>query len=235
MSEKQKWRRWITLIDRDVFDSIREDKLIFDSYYELIESNKEIVSPWNFHQWVLRNHGHTLMLHVRKLSDEDSRTYSLRKLIGAISQNPQLITKRSFLSAYRPHHRDIAVNNWAKYTGNANAKSLPKAVPLKDIELLKRLSTRICNLVNKEIAHLDRRRRRRVTNFDELYVLLRKLVTLTAKYGDLLGRPVADDLDNFAITYDWMSIFDVPWRGRASSPLFNPDAASTDKRLPHSS
>lgn len=212
MSEKQKWRRWIKLIDHEVFDPIREEKLIFDSYFELIESNQEIVNPWNFHQWALRNHGHTLMLYIRKLSDEDSRTYSLRKLIGAISQNSHLITKRSFISAYPPHHRDIATTNWTKYTGSINASSLPKAVPLKDIEQLKKLSKRICNLVNKEIAHLNRRRRRRTTTFDELYDLLRKLVSLSAKYGDLLGRPMADDLDNFAITYDWMSIFDVPWR-----------------------
>lgn len=223
MSEKQKWRRWIMLIDREVFDSIREEKLIFDSYYELIESNQEIVNPWNFHQWVLKNHGRTLMLHIRKLSDEDPRTYSLRKLIGAISQSPHLISKRSFISTYHPHHRDIAIRNWAKYTGNANASSLPKAVPLEDIEQLKKLSKRICNLVNKEIAHLDRRRRRRATNFDELYDLLKKLVSLSAKYGDLLGRPMADDLDNFAITYDWMSIFDVPWRNQTSSSSINLD------------
>lgn len=218
MSEKRKWRRWISLIESEVFDSIREDKLIFESYYQLVKSNEGITSPWNFHQWVFRNHGHSLMLHVRKLSDDVTRTYSLRKLIGEISQKPQLITKRSFLSAYPAHHQDIAVKTWEKHTGSVKAVSLPKAVPLKDIELLKGLTKRICNLVNKDLAHLDRRRRRRVVSFDELYKLLRKLVTLAAKYGDLLGRPVADDLDNFAITYDWMSIFDSPWRARASNP-----------------
>lgn len=212
MSEKQKWRRWIALIESEVFDSIREDKLIFESYYQLLKSNEGITVPWNFHQWVFRNHGHSLMLHVRKLSDDDNRTYSLRKLIGQISQSPRLITKRSFVSAYPLHHRDIALKNWAKHTGSVNALFLPKAVPLNDIELLKSLTKRVCNLVNKDLAHLDRRRRRRVVSFDELYKLLRKLVALAAKYGDLLGRPVADDLDNFAITYDWMSIFDSPWR-----------------------
>ena len=215
MSQKRKWRRWVSLIDREVFDSIREDKLIFDSYYNLVTSNKAITEPWNFHQWIFRNHGHTLMLYVRKLADDDPRTYSLRKLIGAISQNPQLITKRSFLLAYPNHHRDIAERRWSQHAGSVHAKQLPKAVPLKDIEILKLLSKRICNLVNKDIAHLDRRRRRRTAGFDELYKLLRKLVGLSAKYGDLLGVPVADDLDNFAITYDWMAIFDAPWRTRS--------------------
>ncbi len=215
MSEKRKWQRWIKVIDEVVFDSIREDKLIFDKYYELIESNRAISNPWNFHQWVLDNHGCSLMLQVRKLSDEDSRACSLRKLLGKISQNPSVITKRSFIAAYPQHHRDIATSNWQKYVGGANVLQLPKFVPLKDIELLKRLTKRICNLVNKDIAHLDRRRRRHKTSFDELYSLLGKLVSLAAKYGDLLGRPVADDLDNFSITYDWMSIFDVPWRDGA--------------------
>lgn len=215
MSEKRKWQRWIKVIDEVVFDSIREDKLIFDKYYELIESNRAISNPWNFHKWVLDSHGRSLMLQVRKLSDKDSGVYSLRKLLGQISQNPSVITKRSFIAAYPRHHRDIAIRNWQKYVGGANVLQLPKSVPLKDIELLKSLTKRICNLVNNDIAHLNRWRRRRKTSFDELYSLLRKLVSLAAKYGDLLGRPVADDLDNFSIDYDWMSIFDVSWRDGA--------------------
>ena len=220
MSEKRKWRRWIKVIDQTIFDSIREDKLVFDNYYALVKSNKAISSPWNFHHWVFQNHGRSLMLQVRKLVDSDSRTYSLKKLLGEIANNPKSITKRSFVAAYQKHHREIAANNWAKYVQGKSVPHLPKSVPLKDIELLKRLSTRICILVNKDVAHLDRRRRKRTTNFDELYDLLKRLVSIAAKYGDLLGRPVADDLDNFAITYDWMLIFDVPWRKSASNQSF---------------
>lgn len=212
MSGKRKWRCWIKVIDQVIFDSIRKDKLVFDSYYTLIESNTGISTPWNFHQWVLQNHGRSLMLQVRKLVDSDPRTYSLRKLLGEIANNPESITKRSFVAAYPKHHRDIAANNWAKYVHGESVPHLPKSVPLKDIELLKCLSKRVCILVNKEVAHLNRRRRKRTTNFDEVYYLLKQLVSIAAKYGDLLGKPVADDLNNFAITYDWMSIFDVPWR-----------------------
>lgn len=218
MSRKRKWRRWIKVIDQVIFDSIREDKLVFDSYYALLESNAAISTPWNFHQWVLQNHGRSLMLQVRKLADSNSRTYSLRKLMGEIAENPGCITKRSFVTAYRKHHHDIAVANWARHTGRAHAPKLPSSVPLQDIELLKRITKRVCILVNNDIAHLNRHRRQRTTHFDELYNLLRKLVSLAAKYGDLLGVPVADDLDNFSITYDWMSVFDLPWRQRASSP-----------------
>lgn len=71
---------------------------------------------------------------------------------------------------------------------------------------------RICTIINRDIAHLDRRRRRRITNFDEIYGILQKLVTLFAKYGDMLGVQVADDLSNFIISYDWMAVFDLPWR-----------------------
>jgi len=194
--------------------------LVFDNYYALVESDQAISSPWNFHQWVLQNHGRSLLLQVRKLVDSDRRAYSLIKLLGQIANDPKSITKRSFLAAYPRHHRDIAAVNWARYAGGANVQHLPRSVPLQDIELLKRLSYRICMLVNKDIAHLDRRRRRRTTNFDELYKLLGRFVSVAAKYGDLLGRPVADDLDNFVITYDWMSIFDAPWRKNVSNKSF---------------
>jgi len=216
MSRKRKWRRWIKTIDQTILDPIREDKLIFDNYYALLESNAAISNPWNFHQWALKNHGHSLMLQVRKLADPDPRTYSLRKLMGQIAneiaKNPNLISRHSFLAAYPKHHRDIATANWRRYVQGADVQQLPRSVPLHDIERLKHITGRICNLVNKEIAHLARQRRRRATNFDELYGLLRKMVSLAAKYGDLLGVLTADDLDNFVIPYDWMAIFDLPWR-----------------------
>jgi len=184
MLRKRKWRRWIRVIDQVIFESIREDKLIFDRYYALLESNTAISTPWNFHQWVLQNHGRSLMLQVRKLADPDPRSYSLRRLMGQIAENPESITKRSFVTAFPKHHRDIAVTSWIKYVGGAEVPKLPRSVPYKDIERLDRITKRVCVLVNKDIAHLDRCRRRRTTSFDELYELLRELVSLVAKYGD---------------------------------------------------
>lgn len=220
MSGMRKWRRWIKTIDQVIFDSIREDKVIFDGYYALIESNPAIRRPWNFHQWALHNHGLSLMLQVRKLVDPVSRACSVRKLLGEIANSPGNITRRSFIAVYPGQHRDIAAKNWARYTGEIYVDRLPKSVPLRDIDVLKRLSKRICTLVNRDIAHLDRRRRRWKTNLDEIYDVLRKLVSLAVKYGDLLGRPLADDLDNFVIVYDWMSVFDVRWRKSASNKTF---------------
>ncbi len=69
MSGMRKWRRWIKTIYQVIIDSIREDKVIFDGYYALVESNTAISSPWNFHQWALHNHERSLMLQVRKLVD----------------------------------------------------------------------------------------------------------------------------------------------------------------------
>jgi AbiU2 len=220
MSRKRKWRRWIRVIDQEILDSIREDKLVFDRYYALLKSNAAISTPWNFHQWVLQNHGRSLMLQVRKLADRDTRSYSLRKLMEQIRDNPEFITRRSFVTAFPKHHRDIAVTNWIKYAGGARVLELPSTVPEKDIKLLERITKRVCILVNKDIAHLDRCRRQRTTDFDELYKLLRRLVSLAGKYGNLLGYDVADDLDNFTIPYDWMSIFDLPWRLSTSNKSF---------------
>ena len=219
MSEMRKWRRWITTIDQVLLDPIREGKVIFDGYYGLVESNKSISSPWNFHEWVLHNHGRSLMLQVRKLVDPGTQAYSLSKLIGQIANNPSVITRRSFIAAYPKHHRDLAMANWEKYVGGVAVSVLPRSAPLKDMDNLKKLSERICILVNKDIAHLDRRRRVRKTDFDEIYVTLRKLVSIGAKYSDLLGRPIADDLGNFVIEYDWMSIFDRRWRKSVSNKM----------------
>ena len=90
---------------------------------------------------------------------------------------------------------------------------MPRSVPLQDIVQLKTIAAKVRNIVDKHIAHLDRKRRKRFSSWDDVYAALGKQVALAAKYGDLVGRQVADDLDNFVIPRDWMMVFDHPWRG----------------------
>ncbi len=218
MSTKAKWRRWLRTIDAQILDPIREDKLIFEQYCALVQGNESASSPGNFHVWVLANHGRSVMLQVRRLVDTDKRTYSLRRLLGSIAEHHDLITRRAFVLSYPRHHRDIAAARWRQHTDAANGDSLPKSVPIQDLEALERASAKICNIVNKDIAHLDRVRRKRLTSWKEVYRTIGQQVSLAAKYGDLVGQHVADDLDNFVIAYDWMSIFDRPWRNATTQP-----------------
>jgi hypothetical protein len=214
VNAKRKWRRWISIIDREILDEIRASKYIFDGYRSLVEANESIREPGDFHEWVLSNHGRSVLLQVRKLADRDNRVYSLRRLIDSIADNSSLVTRSGFIRSYPRHHRDHAEAAWQRYTGSASAASLPPSVPLEDIVLLEKMTANAVTMVDKHIAHLDRKRRVRISSWDDVYAILAKQVSLTAKYGDLLGRQIADDLDSFAIPRDWMSIFDRAWRVR---------------------
>ena len=88
---------------------------------------------------------------------------------------------------------------------------LPNSVPLQDINSSIVSSKRICVVVNKT-SRIEPASQKADNKLQRTLLPAQEALSIAAKDGDLLGRPVADDLDNFAITYDWMSIFDVPWR-----------------------
>ncbi|HUT46455.1 MAG TPA: hypothetical protein VMX36_09220 [Sedimentisphaerales bacterium] len=212
-SLRRKWRRWCRAIEDDLLDQYKYDKLIYEGYIEIIESNKTIQSPADFHNWCCQNYGNSLLLYIRKLSDKNSRSYSIRKLVGDIAENHRLVTKYACLRCYQGHHRQDVLDYWDKNIGS-NCKFLPKAKPLKDIKKIKSLTTKPINIVNKSVAHFDRTNRIRTIEFEEADKIIFKLVEILHFYSVLIGEEIACDTGNCDIDNDWKSIFNRAWAGK---------------------
>jgi hypothetical protein len=174
---RKKWRRWCRAIENDILDQYKYDKLIYKDYLKIIESNKSIQSPADFHNWCCRNYGKTLLLYIRMLSDDDPRTYSIRKLVGDIAENHRLVTKHACLFCYKGHHKQAALNYWDTKIGSGH-QFLPKSIPLHHIEQIKFLTEKATNIVNKTIAHFERRRCARTFEFAEGDEVIYQLVEI---------------------------------------------------------
>lgn len=211
MSLRRKWRRWCVTIEHNILDQYKYDKLIYEGYLNIIESNNAIQSPADFHNWCCKNYGKSLLLYIRMLSDKDSRSYSLRKLVGSIASNHHLVTKYAFLRCYKPHHKETALDYWNTNIGSKH-KSLPKSFPLRHIEDIKKITEDAVNYVNKSIAHFDRTNRIRSFEFEKADRIIFELVKILYFYSFLIGGQVACDINNFHITYDWKSVFNQPWK-----------------------
>lgn len=209
-SIRRRWRSWIGQLDLHVVLPAYLDKAMFEAYVAMVEGNKLVQAPGNFHLWVFRNYAHSLAICIRKLVDRDNRTVSLRGLLGAIADSPRVLTKRAFLGRYPAHHRDLGERNWSRHCGSGSHDFLPRGVAHRDLQAVDRVAERVVRIVNKEIVHHQRGRRYRTLHMDKAHRALDELLEILAKYGDLCGRPVPSPYDVHDAS-DWTNIFRHPW------------------------
>ena len=210
MSIRRKWRRWCRAIEDGILEQYKYDKVIYEGYMRILESNKAIQSPPDFHNWCCRNYGKSQLLCIRNLSDKDPQTYSIQKLIGSIARNYREVTKHACLYCYRGHHKRTARDFWDSNIG-ANHHFLPRGIPLMHIDEIKLLTEKAVKLVNNSIAHFSRTRRRRVFRFEQADKVIYRMVEILYFYSVLIGGKVACDVSNYVILYDWKSVFRQPW------------------------
>ncbi len=212
MSKLQTWRRWCNRIESEILTPYKFDKLIAEGYFGIIKPVLDDGEPADFHNWCTVNYGLSLAMVVRKLTDKDPRTYSIRKLVGDICAHNQCIKKKGYINRYPAHFRDIALKNWE--TKVSKTKSvLPKGIPSKHIEEIDRRAFKVNNITNKFLAHTNRAKNKRYTvKFDDIYSIIRDLIRIGYFYSDLVGGGIPDDDSNVSITYEWQSIFKRQWQ-----------------------
>lgn len=212
MSLRRKWRKWCQTIENDILNQYKYDKLIYENYLAIIQSNKSIQSPPDFHNWCCQNYGKSLLLYIRKLADNHPRSYSIRKLVGSIAENNRLVTKYACLCCYKGHHKQTVLDYWDINVGSKH-QFIPKSIPLGHIEQIKLLTKKAGTIVDRTIAHFDRTKRIRTIEFEEADRIILKLVEILYFYSVLVGGGIACDTGNYNIAYDWKSIFKQAWEG----------------------
>ena len=212
MSYLQKWRRWCGRIESEILIPYKFDKLIAEEYFEIIKPVLDGGASPDFHNWCTANYGFSIAMVIRKLSDDDSRVYSVRKLVGDIAENHKAIKKPSYISRHPKHFRSLAENNWNKYV-SPTKEFLPKGIPLGHIEEIKASTKRINSITNNFLAHTNRAKNKKYTvEFDEMYSVVRRLIEMGSFYSDLVGgNNIPNDDSNVVIPRDWQGIFREAW------------------------
>lgn len=211
MAKLAKWRNWCKKIESEILTPYKFDKLIAEEYFKIIKPVLDDGEPADFHNWCTINYGLSLSMVVRKLSDDDPRVYSIRKLVGDIANNNTVIKRPGYIRRYPKHLRYLAEENWSKKI-SPNKDILPKGVPLQHVEEIKSITERINNITNMFLAHTNRAKNKRFSvAFDEMYAIVRRLIEIGFFYSDLVGGKLPDDDANVSINYEWTDIFKKPW------------------------
>lgn len=157
MNEPSRLKRWTEWVEGDLWKEVHEifnQVLVFRSWNEIIgEASEESKKPGFFHAWVTHNYLDSIASGVRRLSDADDRTNSLRRLLIEIREDADELTLDWWMSRALPDAEDVWERSFAELSNGGEGLD-PHVVEADEAELLD-VCGKLKGYVDKNIAHLD--------------------------------------------------------------------------------
>jgi hypothetical protein len=175
----------------------------------IIAANPAANVPSAFYDWMAHAYGITQAVALRRLDDKNRRTYSLRLLIQEIADHPEVLSRRRFVGLYRgylPAH--FGHRHFQSVTGPDGRTVDPRLLRRHLRELLRTLH-RVHVFVDKNVAHRDRRRMRRLPTYDDLNECVDVIIKLAGELSVLLKAESTTVVPS--IPYNWTKPFRVAW------------------------
>jgi hypothetical protein len=192
-TNRRKWKRWFRKIESQVQELVYDDHL-FRKSMECAMNGGRIGPNNSVYRWTIRAYGNLAAVGIRRVLDRNEATYSLRVLLRKLANNPQVISRRSFVAGYASFLKEKAHADFDALAG-PGAPHLPASIPQRDLRRLDRMEARIKRLVDKFIAHRDRKQRNwRHNTYQELRQAITELDELCRRYLLILFHTGRDSL-----------------------------------------
>lgn len=124
---RQKCRRWLKRIERDVFDLLIA-RHIYEGIGAIVLNNRDIQRPGDVHSWMSRNYGTAIAIGIRRQADLRSDVTSLARLLKNIADNADAVTRESHVSHYSVRLRHAGDAWFDNFAGPAR-QALPSKIP----------------------------------------------------------------------------------------------------------
>ncbi len=202
----EEWREWLDSIFMEL-NYLREIRLIYLQMVKLMNQNLQTFSYTFFRHWLLTNYSTCASLAIRRLVDNDNRTFSLLVLLRDIAAHhsliarakyvemmienvvtdPRYINRNSFFIRLKKKEEKRANGEFTKYVGNFDY--LSPVVIKRDIEEVIDSSNDIKKYVNQYIAHSQKGKRTNPPTFRQIARYLTISIKTFTKYDRLItGR-----------------------------------------------
>lgn len=210
----KKWYRWLDTVNRQV-THLKHLQNVFREVQNIIAANSKLHHPSAFYDLVNECYGTTIAVGIRKLDDHDSRSISFLNLLEDIRRNSQILSRRRYVGLYirmenSEDMKEIANSYFDDLVGPGR-NHISKSQILKDLRLLKRSTRRIRKYVNKQVAHINRVRLRKLPTYKDLDNALNEIENLAMRYEMILRARSHPGGLTPVIQYNWMKIFEVAW------------------------
>lgn len=214
---RKKWRRWLGRLSEDV-SGLYRNLQIYKELIAIVRDNPKTLHPPAFFQWCRTNYIVAICIGIRRLSDNDFRSISLRRLLEELLERHDVLTRTSYRAFYWPKGLTSidAYRDFDRKVGQGK-QTIQKKTVRRDICKLKKTDDRIRRYVNKRLAHnAPLYEIRNIPTYDDIENALEVFDELATKYYSLL---TGAGLVSFYSTpnFDWRQVLKSPWMDRDHS------------------
>ena len=207
----QKWIRWLDILQAEI-GSLVVAKHVFWSVQDMIKQNPKIQKHSEFYSYLGNTYIAYAIMGVRRQIKCDSQSVSLARLLKEIAEEPKQLSRKYYLGLYiTTGHAHLADAHFDRFCDKPGDEFVSSGMVIQDLHQLKSDAELCEDLGDKRVAHYDRRAPKKLPKFKELDQVVEHLHKLWLKYRLVL---LADSWTSLLPTfqYDWMEIFDHPWR-----------------------
>ncbi len=199
-----RWREALNVIANEA-DKLREDRDIYNTYRRIVLNNPRLDKRNEFLVLVEDMYISHALIGIRKFDDRDPQSHSMYNLIAEIIIHHDQITKSWFVGQYDPELRQNAEKNYDRDWGSGPQPDKEKL--RDDLCSLVISCSKIREICNKYIAHIDREQPRLGVTYSEIDKAIDVIYGLSERYYLLLFAESRSSISMPAFT----NIFDIPW------------------------
>ena len=203
-----KWQEWIKRIEGDITNRLVLPRRIHRELVEVVNANLDHVtrnSGQYFVNFVRYGYAAQVAMGIRRHVKSKDDSVSLMRLLKQVGENARRFTYKFFLEQFPI--RDDYVNwqepTFRRFSDDMIAVSEP--ILIDDMQNLKALAKNVEDMVDKEIAHLDKKPHAVAVTFGDLEKCIDELDGLVCKYRTLFGGGGMSTLEP-TILFDWEEI-----------------------------
>jgi hypothetical protein len=205
MTKLTYWQQMVKEIQVDAQNVLSDHRNIYKNYVEIINSSRpEARTPFDFHDFVRRQHGSAVAMFIRRQTDTNN--VSLYRLLHDLEKNNEEVTLDWFKLLYGEQSAR-AEDDFKRFT--QDGVHLSSSVPKKDRLTLLDLGEKIKNYVDTRLAHRSQKEPLTVTYndldtfLDAFEEILKRYLLLLEGSGYVSITPV--------LMSDWGKVFRYPW------------------------
>ena len=205
----KKWLEWLDVIKAEVRELLIA-KHTFHEVQKMIEANPKIQTSNSFYRYFANSYVSHVVVGLRRQIKIDSQSISLARLLKEISETPEVLSRKYYVSLYK----NSVVENLAN--GDFDRIAMPGAAHIDaskvtaDLQNLGDVTATCEEFADKRLAHRDKREPKSPPTYNEVDECLDLLDRLVVKY-QLAFRAQAGETLLPTWQYDWKEIFRTPW------------------------
>lgn len=213
MEKEQLLNKWLETACKEI-TQLKVNDHIFWEVQDIIKQSKNLKGRGgSFFQWMGHSYISDVTVRLRRVTDTRSNSRSFLKFLERLKTEPTLLTRERYVSLYGIKLQEIAHKDFDTISGKGSTSYSVAAIE-KDIKLLKETVERINEYTNHYITHLASEdvlgKDYKPPTFDEVRSAIDGICKMALRYKLLcLAVGQTDILPTW--TYNWKSVFEVPW------------------------